>query len=51
MIMEKIDWKTYYSTKEFNKKINESIIKSSKDLEREIKSEKKYTINETRIYA
>lgn len=42
MNMEIINVKKYYTSKEFRDKISESIIKNSKDLEKEIKKESKF---------
>ena len=48
--MEIINWKKYYDSKEFRAKISESIMKYSKKLEKEIKSESQFIWKKEIIY-
>jgi len=50
-----INWKIMektqgYSSKEFRKKVKESIIRNGKELENEIMSEKQYMVDNTNMY-
>jgi len=48
--MKKYKWKTYYASKEFRAKISESIMKHSKKLEKEIKSESQFIWKKEIVY-
>ncbi len=48
--MEIINGKKYYNSKEFRSKISESILKHSKDLEKEIKKESQFISKREIVY-
>ena len=48
--MEIVDGKKYYDSKEFRAKISESIIKHSKNLEKEIKLESQFIWKKEIVY-
>ena len=48
--MEIINGKKYYTREEFRAKISESIIKHSKDLEKEIKQESQFIWKKELVY-
>lgn len=48
--MKIIDGKKYYDSKEFRAKISESIMKHSKELEKEIKSESQFIWKKEIVY-